>query len=174
MPAMLAYIGVNGSTLPAGATGFTATANPDTYNAPHRGARPLRFPILARACSQTTSTSWGARTPGPGTRSDSQCRRYVSATSAAATSFTYCGNGALSGPACATVTLAGATIESRRRHITVSNKAFTSKHGHVPEKSSPLAFCLATKTGAGYRLTAAKRHALGRRMDPFRGSERRL
>jgi len=69
-----------------------------------------------------------------------------------ATSFNYCGNGALSGPACATVTSAR-DHRSRRRHHG-QQQGLHLEHGHVPEIES-LAILLGDKDGAGYRLTAA-------------------
>jgi len=148
---MLAYIGVNGSTLPAGATGFTATANPDTYNALIAG-QTLTVSDPSKGLLANDVNVLGARTLAPVlglTLNADGTFSYLGG----ATSFTYCGNGALSGPACATVTLAGATIEAAGG-ITVSNKAFTSNTATYLKIESP-GILLGDKDGAGYRLTAA-------------------
>src|SRR2546430_3356608 len=70
----------------------------------------------------------------------------------APTSFTYCGNGATTGPACATVNLNAATIENAAGiTCTLPNPTYTSNVATTLSIKPPgaLAFC---KDAAGYPL----------------------
>jgi hypothetical protein len=160
---MLAYVGANGASVPAASGTGAATANADAYGSviagqafsladPGRGVlandinvfgakvsvAPAHGSLLLNANGTFTYTpdaSWSAATP---TVQDV---------------FTYCGNGATSGPACAQVTLTPQQLETST-NITVPPTSWTSKLGNFIHIPSPGILTGAVDT-AGYPLTVA-------------------
>jgi hypothetical protein len=88
---------------------------------------------------------------------------YVPNSSWSPDSFVYCGNGATTGPACATVTLAAATIEAGSG-ITMGNITYTSTIGATSShpahfKINPPGILSVDSDGAGYPLTVVTANA---------------
>jgi Bacterial Ig domain len=161
---MLAYIGINGATLPV-ATGTTATptpavANPDTYSLvpgqiltisdPSRGViandKGVYLVQLLAAPSNGTVTLNANGTfvyyPNPGITTDS---------------FTYCANGGVTGTTCSsnistTVTLGPSSVADSGITCTVPTPTYTASMATYLAVKTPgvLAFC---KDGANLPLT---------------------
>ncbi len=160
---MLAYINVNSIGLPASGGAFSgnaAQANPDTYNSVISGqtlivSDPSKG-VLANDVNISGVKVVGAAPAGLTLNPDGT---FVY-TAGTATSFTYCGNGATSGAACATVTLGAAPPEAAS-NITCTSSTFTSNvaaTGSIAGSVSYLAVrspgVLATcKDASGYALT---------------------
>ena len=108
---MLAYIGVNPSLPSTGAFSFTAAASADVYNSLISGqtltvSDPAKG-VLANDVNVVGAKVVGAVPAGLTLNSDGTFTY-----AGAPTNFLYCGNGATSGAACATVTLGAAPIEA--------------------------------------------------------------
>jgi hypothetical protein len=169
---MLAYIGINGSTIPAATALGAAVANADSYlvvpgktlvvSDPSKGVLANDINVYGAKVQGTLPTQ-GTLT----LNTDGTFTYVATATWAGTDSFTYCGNGTTSGAACATVTLNPATIEANTG-IKVGNKTYTSSlatyiaiktpgvlstlwDGCTPSAANP---CHDTD-GAGYPLTIA-------------------
>src|SRR5207253_7296619 len=149
---MLAYLSINGADLPAAAkTAFASVkANPDTYNSviagqtlivsdPGKGVIANDINVAGVKVSGTAPAGLTLNPDGTFT--------YTAGTP---TTFTYCGNGATSGAACAQVTLGAAPIEAGTG-ITMNGTTYTA-HGTFLKIQPPgiLAF---DKDAAGYPLT---------------------
>src|SRR4051812_3356188 len=108
---MIAYLGINGGTLPASPVA-TAVANPDIYNSVISG-KTLTVSDPAKGVIANDVNVLGVKVSGAAplglTLNTDGTFVYASGTP---TSFTYCGNGATAGSACATVTLNAATLEA--------------------------------------------------------------
>ena len=121
---MLAYIGINGSGLPSATALTSAAANPDTYNSLITG-KTLTVSDPAKGVLANDVGVYGVKVlgtvPGLALNTDGTFTY-----TGAATTFTYCGNGTTTGPACATVTLGAAAMESASG-ITLADDGYTSK-----------------------------------------------
>jgi hypothetical protein len=150
---MLAYISVNGATLPTGVAGLgVAVANPDTYNAVLTG-KTLTVSDPAKGLIANDVNVYGVHVSGAApaglTLNTDGTFTYTGPT----TSFTYCANNSTT--ACAPVTLGAAPIESASG-ITciIPAPTYTSNVATTLSIKPPgvLAFC---KDAAGYPLTVA-------------------
>jgi hypothetical protein len=153
---MLAYISVNGAGLP-GVSSFTgATANPDTYNSVIAG-QTFTVSDPAKGLIANDVNVYGVQlVPNSavgGAVTLNTNGTFSFAATASSGSFQYCGNGATSGAACATVTLGAAPIEPASG-ITVNNDEYTSKVATVLTVKSP-GMLANDSDGAGYPLTVA-------------------
>ena len=155
---MLAYISVNGAGAPSAGVLGTAAAVADTYNSVINGktftvSDPARGVIANDVNISGVQVVAGSVTGGTLTLNTNGTFTFVA--TAGSGGFSYCGNGATSGPACTTVTLGAAPIEAAGG-ITCSfpNPTFTSNVASVLSIKPPgvLAFC---KDAAGYPLTVA-------------------
>ena len=152
---MIAYLGINGGTLPVSPAFASAQANADTYNSVIAGktltvSDPAKG-VLANDVNVLGVKIVGAAPAGLTLNVDGT----FAYTGGAPTSFTYCGNGATSGPACATVTLGAAVIESASGIVCdLPTPTFTSNVATTLSIKPPgvLAYC---KDNAGYPLTVA-------------------
>jgi hypothetical protein len=131
---MLAYLainpgssgagGTNGGSLPPAASLGAATANADTYDAlvagqaftlsdPSKGvlANDVNVYGVKVVVSGVAQTGPVALANGTVTLQENGTFTYVPSGTATTDSFTYCGNGAVTGPACASVTLGAAAME---------------------------------------------------------------
>jgi hypothetical protein len=156
---MLAYISVNGAALPAdNAIGANkAIANPDTYSSVVAG-QTLTISDASKGVLANDVNIYGVKVSGAGptqgtlTLNANGTFTYVAnAGWSGSDSFTYCGNGASSGPACATVTLNPANVELASG-ITCTAPSYTASNSLHIAINTPgvLAGC---KDGAGYPLT---------------------
>ncbi len=153
---MLAYIGVNGAGLPAASGLGAALANLDTYNAVIPG-QTLTISNPGKGVIANDVNVYGVKVvtaPTKGTltlNSDGTFTYAANSTWATSDSFVYCGNGATSGQACATVTLGAETVESASG-ITCGSSAFSSNVATLIKIPNPgiLTNC---KDAAGYPLT---------------------
>ncbi|HKV76920.1 MAG TPA: hypothetical protein VJP02_02195 [Candidatus Sulfotelmatobacter sp.] len=151
---MIAYLGINGGTLPGSPAFADAVANPDVYNSVVSG-KNLTVSDPAKGVIGNDVNVLGVKvvgaTPAGLTLNLDGTFVYTGGTP---TSFTYCGNGATSGAACAQVTLAAATIESAGGITCTFPTPFTSNVATTLSIKPPgvLAFC---KDAAGYPLTVA-------------------
>jgi len=153
---MIAYLGINNGVLPVSPAFTAATANPDTYNSVIAGktvtvADPSKG-VIANDVNVLGVKVVGAAPAGLTLNLDGT----FTYTGGVATSFMYCGNGATSGPACATVTLGTATLENASG-ITCSfplPSAFQSTvaTGLSIKPPGVLQYC---KDALGYPLTVA-------------------
>jgi hypothetical protein len=162
---MLAYIGINGAGLP-GAPAFTAAAaSADTYGCATPGCATALLPGVVPGKTLSVSDPakgviandvniYGVKVVGAApvglTLNTDGTFTY---TAGAPTSFTYCGNGATSGPACATVALNAAPVEAGSGiTCSVPTPAYTSTVATSLSIKPPgvLSFC---KDAAGYPLT---------------------
>jgi hypothetical protein len=158
---MLAYISVNGETIPAAASGIVATARADSYfvvpaktlNVLDPGKGVIANDTNVFGVHVTVSPTQAAVVSGvtqfilnvDGTFS------YTPGSSFTSDSFTYCGNGATSGAACATVTLGPAPIEAGSG-IIMGNDSFTSNVATTLSIKPP-GILANDKDTAGYPLT---------------------
>jgi hypothetical protein len=148
---MLAYIQPNnGSGLPAGATAVSAVANPDTYNSVITG-QTLTVSDPSKGVLANDINVYGVQVMGTAptglTLNPDGTFVYTAGTP---TTFTYCGNGATSGPACALVTLGAAPIEAGSG-ITCPSSSFSSNATSLSIK--PPGILAGCKDAAGYPLT---------------------
>ena len=123
---MLAYISVNGATLPTSPAFAAAAANPDTYNSVISG-KTLIVSDPSKGVIANDVNVYGVKAMGavPGlTLNVDGTFTYLGPP----TTFNYCGNGATTGPACATVSLDAATVEAASG-ITPNDDAYTSAVG---------------------------------------------
>jgi hypothetical protein len=149
---MLAYIGINGSTVPTGVAA-TAQANNDTYNSVISGQTlTVSDPgngVIANDINISGVQVFGTAPTGLTLNADGT---FVY-TGGTPTSFTYCGNGATTGtsPLCASVTLGAAPMEAAAG-ITVGNTTFNSNVATTLSIKPP-GILATSKDGAGYPLT---------------------
>ena len=157
---MLAYINVNSVGLPSSgvfAPAATAVqANPDTYNSV-LATRPLVVTDPAKGVLANDVNVYGVQVVGTAPAGLTLNRDGTfTYTGGVATSFTYCGNGATTGPACALVTLGactGSCLEAGSG-ITVANISYNaSVAGYIGVKSPGV--LSVDSDGAGYPLTVA-------------------
>ena len=152
---MLAYIGVNGASLPtAGIFASAPQANPDTYNSVISG-QILKVSDPSKGVIANDVNIYGVQVvgtvPGLSLNADGTFTYTGSPTM-----FTYCGNGIVPTTttphpaACATVTLGAAPIEAGTS-ITVNNDAYTSKLAAHLSINAP-GVLLNDSDGAGYPL----------------------
>jgi len=163
---MLAYIGVNGEVAPAATSGAASTANADTYMSvvagqtltvsdPGKGV--IANDINIFGVKVQTAPTQGTLTLNP----DGTFTYVASAGWATSDSFVYCGNGATSGAACATVTLGAAAVESATNiTINLNSLSYTSKVATYIKVPSPGILTGATDT-AGYPLTVVTSSVAG-------------
>jgi len=151
---MLAYLGINGAGLPSAATAaFTAVqANPDIYNSVIAG-QTLTVSDPGKGVIANDINVYGVKVVGtaPAGLTLNLDGTFVYTGGVAGTTFTYCGNGATSGNACATVTLGAAPIEAVSG-IACTASAYASTVATTLSIKPPgiLAGC---KDAAGYPLT---------------------
>jgi hypothetical protein len=150
---MLAYIQVNGSTLPAGAVAaaaVTATAYPDTYNSVIVG-QTLTVSDPGKGVLANDINVYGVQVMGTAptglTLHPDGTFVYTAGTP---TTFSYCGNGATSGPTCTTVTLGAAPMEAGSG-ITCPASTFSANATTLSIK--PPGILAGCKDAAGYPLT---------------------
>ena len=146
---MLAYISVNGSGLPSGATGIAAAVNPDTYNALVSGqtltiSDPSKG-VLANDVNVSGVVLDPTVTPTGGTPILNPDGTFTFAATASSGSFAYCANG-LTGAGggarlCTTVTLNPTALASDS--ITCGSVSFTASNAKVFSAKTPglLAAC---------------------------------
>jgi hypothetical protein len=151
---MLAYISVNGAGLPAFAASASAAAqaNPDIYNSVIAGKTltvldPAKGLIANDVNISGVQVQGGAVIPGLSLNADGTFTY-----TGAPTTFTYCGNGALSGNACALVTLGAAPMEANTG-IVMNNITYNANATFL--KIQPPGILSVDKDGAGYPLTVA-------------------
>jgi len=150
---MIAYLGINGGTLPVSPTFAAAVANADTYNAVITG-KTLTVSDPAKGVTANDVNVLGVKVVGsvPGLTLNADGTFVYTG---GPTSFTYCGNGATSGPACATVTLGAAAIESAGGIVcNLPIPTYTSNVATTLSIKPPgvLAYCT---DALGYPLTVA-------------------
>jgi hypothetical protein len=151
---MLAYIGVNGSTIAAAAPA-AVQANPDTYNSIIAG-KTLSVMDPSKGVIANDVNVLGVQVTGPpaqGTltlNTDGTFTYVANSTWSGGDSFTYCGNGATSGAACATVTLGAAPVELASG-IVMNNITYTSTLASSL-KIAPPGVLSVDSDGAGYPL----------------------
>jgi len=149
---MLAYIGVNGAALPTtGAfAGNAAQAVADTYNRLITG-QTLTVSDPAQGLLANDTNISGVQVQGGATVAGLSLNADGTFTyTGAATSFTYCGNGALAGAACALVTLGAAPVEPGSG-ITMNGTTYTANATVLGIK--PPGILAFDKDGAGYPLS---------------------
>src|SRR5215469_8109513 len=131
---MVAYIAINGGSLPSAPAFAAATANPDTYNSVTCASSTCNTvtvsdPAKGVLANDVNVYGVAVQTPptqGTVTLASNGTFTYVPSTGwSTSDSFTYCGNGLTSGAACATVTLNAAPVESAAG-ISMGNITFTS------------------------------------------------
>jgi hypothetical protein len=149
---MIAYLGINNGTLPVSPVG--AVANPDTYDSLISG-KTLKVLDPAKGLIANDVNVLGVKVVGI---APAGLKLNVDGTfeyTGGTTTFTYCGNGATSGPTCATVSLNAAAVEGSE-HITCNlpTPTFTSSAATTLSIKPPglLAYC---KDDAGYPLNVA-------------------
>ena len=154
---MLAYIGVNGSGLPSFPSALTGVqANADTYNSVIPG-QTLTVSDLAKGVIANDINVYGVKvstapTKGTLTLYANGTFTYVPNSGwSGGDTFTYCGNGATSGPACAVVHLNAAPIESGS-NIMLGNDYYTSNLSRTFSIKAP-GILANDKDSAGYPLT---------------------
>ncbi|MGF6781363.1 choice-of-anchor Q domain-containing protein [Paraburkholderia sp. GAS334] len=159
---MQAYISVNGGALPtAGAANQNAIANPDKYFLIAGNTLTVSDP--AKGVIANDVGVYGVKVLAAPTGAGSTLTlnpngtfTYVPGTGVLSDSFTYCGNGATSGPLCATVTLAQCTTGSGclGGQPTAKNASFTSNiASHL--QISPTGVLAYANDPSGLPLTAA-------------------
>jgi hypothetical protein len=158
---MLAYIGVNGSTISSGLAGLgAAAANPDTYNAVVAG-KTLTVGDVSKGVITNDVNIFGVKVTVPPTKGTLTLASNGTFTYDAPSgwsggdSFTYCGNGATSGAACTTVTLGGATIEGAGGISCSPAPSFTASNAKHFAIGTPGVLQNCTDA-AGYPLTVDK------------------
>jgi len=150
---MLAYISINGATLPTtGAFANTATgaqANPDSYSIV--AGQTLTVSDPAKGVLANDVNVYGVKVVGTVaglTLNENGTFSYTGSP----TSFTYCGNGTTSGAACAMVTIGAATLEAGTGITCAGPFTYTSNVATTLSIKPPgvLSTC---KDAAGYPLT---------------------
>jgi len=147
---MLAYISVNGAGLPSAPALSAAVAHPDTYNSVISG-QTLTVSDPAKGVIANDSNVYGVKLAGAAPAGLTLNANGTFTYTGAPTSFSYCGNGATSGPACTTVTLGAAPLEAGS-DITVNPDAYTSQVSTVLSIKAP-GVLVNDKDAAGYPLT---------------------
>src|SRR5437879_7560678 len=122
---MLAYISVNGVAAPAAAALTSAVANPDIYNSVLTGQTltvldPGKGLIANDVNISSVQVQNGATIAGLNLNADGTFTY-----TGAPTTFTYCGNGAIAGAACALVSLNAAPLEAAGG-ITMNGTTYTA------------------------------------------------
>jgi hypothetical protein len=145
---MLAYIGINGGTAPNAPLLGAAHAVADTYNAVVVG-QTLTVSDPAKGVIANDVNVYGVKVVGTVAGLVLNTDGTFTYTGAP-TTFTYCGNGATSGPACALVTLGAAPMEAASG-ITVADITYTSKLATALSIKPP-GILAAAKDAAGYPL----------------------
>jgi len=157
---MVAYIAINGGSLPSAPAFAAATANPDTYNSVTCASSTCNTvtvsdPAKGVLANDVNVYGVAVQTPptqGTVTLASNGTFTYVPSTGwSTSDSFTYCGNGLTSGAACATVTLNAAPVESAAG-ISMGNITFTSNVASAISIKPP-GILVADKDGKGYPLT---------------------
>jgi hypothetical protein len=147
---MLAYLGINGATVPTGVS-VTAAAVADTYASVVPG-KTLVVPDPSKGVLANDTNVYGAQVVGTApaglTLNPNGTFTY---TGTSAASFTYCGNGTTSGGACATVNLNLATVEAGSG-ITVNADSFSANSATSLSIKSP-GVLVNDSDAAGYPLT---------------------
>ncbi|HMK31212.1 MAG TPA: hypothetical protein VK473_16130, partial [Terriglobales bacterium] len=148
---MLAYISINGAGLPSAPVLAAAAANADTYNSLIAG-QTLTVSDPAKGVLANDVNVYGAKVMGVVAGLTLNTNGTFTYTGAP-TTFTYCGNGATSGAACAMVTL-GAGDAGTAAGITCTAPTFNSNVATTVSIKPPgvLAYC---KDAAGYPLKVA-------------------
>jgi hypothetical protein len=170
---MQAYVLINGGLASTSASGIvtyanvdlsgvtlTAQANPDNFILPANSTAPFTFNVLANDVGVTNALA----VPGSGATScptqapgQTNCLYlngmyvYVPAAANAPMSFSYCGNGLASGPTCAAVSIAAATLGSAP---TATAMTFTSQVSTLLNVSQPGVLATAHDP-SGYRVYAS-------------------
>ena len=159
---MLAYIGINGSGLPGAASLAGAQANPDTYNAVVPG-NTLTVSDISKGVVANDINIFGVQVSvqpvaGSVTLSANGTFTYTpdstwssGTTLTTSDTFTYCGNGATTSNACATVTLGKGTIEASGG-IAVPDSSYTANTSKFVAIKNPGVLAGAVDA-AGYALT---------------------
>ncbi len=149
---MLAYININGATLPSAAAIGSAVANADTYNSVIAG-QTLTVSDPGKGVIANDINVYGVKVVGavPTGLTLNLDGTFVY-TGGTPTTFTYCGNGAITGPACALVALGAAPMEAAGGITCTAPPTYMSKVATTLSIKPPgiLAFC---KDAAGYPLT---------------------
>ena len=151
---MLAYISVNGAGMPAAPALGAATANPDTYAVVP--GNTLIVPDSGRGLIANDVNIYGVQVstqPSKGTltlNADGTFQYVPNSGWSGGDSFTYCGNGATSGAACATVTLGTAQIENGSG-ISVPANSFTANTATYIKIAAP-GLLTGARDAAGYPL----------------------
>jgi hypothetical protein len=144
---MLAYLSINGAALPTALAMAPAAANPDTYNSIVSG-QTLSVLDPAKGVIANDVNVYGVKLQGTVAGLTLNLDGTFTYTGAP-TTFTYCGNGATSGPACASVTL-GAL--SNVGGITCTSSSFTASTATYLAIRTPGVLGSCTDS-AGYPLT---------------------
>jgi hypothetical protein len=153
---MLAYVGINGASVPAASVLGTSAANADSYNSVISGKTFTVSDPSKGVIANDVNISGVQVVAGSvvgGTLTLNSDGTFSFAATAASGSFQYCGNGATSGPACAAVTLAPAPVEAAAGiTCNVPTPTYTSTVATTLSIKPPgiLSFC---KDAAGYPLT---------------------
>jgi hypothetical protein len=154
---MLAYISVNGAVLPStgafASAATTAVANPDTYNSVITG-QTLTVSDPSKGVLANDINVYGVKVVGtvPTGLTLNENGTFVYTAGVPAT-FAYCGNGTITGAACATVTLGAAPIEAGSGiTCTVPAPTYSSNVATTLSIKPPgiLSYC---KDALGYPLT---------------------
>ncbi len=161
---MLAYIGANGASAPVTPGTITPTATPDAYPSviagqtftvsdPAKGVIANDINIFGVMPLNGSGPSHGSLALNPnGTFSYTPDATWAAASTPTTSDvFTYCGNGATSGAACAQVTLSAQSLELAS-NIVVPASTWTSKLGTFIKVPSPGILTGATDK-AGYPLS---------------------
>jgi hypothetical protein len=151
---MLAYLGINGGTLPLAPAFAAAVANADTYNAVVSG-KTVTVSDPARGVIANDVNVFGVKVVGAAPAGLTlNLDGTFTYTAGVPTTFTYCGNGATSGPACALVTLGAASVGDAAGITCSFPGSFNSNVATTLSIKPPgvLAYC---KDAAGYPLTIA-------------------
>jgi hypothetical protein len=150
---MLAYISINGATLPTtgafSTAAATAQANPDSYSIV--AGQTLTVSDPAKGVLANDVNVYGVKVVGTVaglTLNENGTFSYTGSP----ISFTYCGNGTISGNACATVTIGAATLEAGTGITCGGPFTYTSNVATTLSIKPPgvLSTC---KDAAGYPLT---------------------
>src|SRR5882762_3399569 len=164
---MLAYIGVNGSGVPAASGLGAAVARPDTYNslvpcaAPPCPALTVSDPGKGVIANDTNVYGVHLLAPPAGgtvTLNPNGTFTYVQNAGTTSDSFSYCANGSVTGTTCssgltATVRLGAAPLESASLITCTSPTGYTAPGTFVRVK--PPGILSNCKDAAGYPLTVA-------------------
>src|SRR6266446_5354536 len=147
---MLAYISVNGLAAPAAAALTSAVANPDFYNSVLTDRTltvldPGKGLIANDVNISSVQVQNGATIAGLNLNADGTFTY-----TGVPTTFTYCGNGATAGAACALVSLNAAPVEAASG-ITMNPSTYSSNAAFL--KIAPPGILAFDKDGAGYPLT---------------------